>query len=46
MLCDLLPFFVLQVDVFQSETDKLAASLKNIEKYNEEMKGEIAVTKR
>ena len=36
----------LQVEGFQSETDKLAASLKNIEKYNEEMKGEIAVTKR
>ncbi|KAK9821181.1 hypothetical protein WJX74_006086 [Apatococcus lobatus] len=35
-----------KVDDFQSETDKLAASLKNIEKYNEEMKGEIAVTKR
>lgn len=36
----------MQVEGFQSETDKLAASLKNIEKYNEEMKGEIAVTKR
>ncbi|MEW5316880.1 MAG: hypothetical protein WDW38_008222 [Sanguina aurantia] len=35
-----------QVEKFQSELDRLSATLKQIEGYNEAMKGEIAVTRR
>lgn len=35
-----------KVERFQSELDKLAATLKQIEAYNEQMKSEIAVTRR
>ena len=36
----------LQVEKVQSELDGLAATLKQVELYNEQMKGEIAVTRR
>lgn len=35
-----------QVEKFQGELDKLGATLKQIEEYNEQMKSEIAVTRR
>jgi septal ring factor EnvC (AmiA/AmiB activator) len=35
-----------QVEKFQTELDKLNGTLKQIEAYNEQMKGEIAVTRR
>ncbi|CAG9461572.1 unnamed protein product [Pedinophyceae sp. YPF-701] len=35
-----------RVDAFQGELDKLAETLKQIEMYNEQVRGEIAVTKR
>lgn len=35
-----------RAETFQRELDRLAATLKQIEKYNDEMKGEIAVTRR
>lgn len=35
-----------QVEKVQSELDGLAATLKQVELYNEQMKGEIAVTRR
>lgn len=35
-----------QVDAHQQELDKLGATLRQIERYNEEMKSEIEVTKR
>lgn len=37
---------VWQVEKVQSELDGLAATLKQVELYNEQMKGEIAVTRR
>lgn len=36
----------LQVEKVQHELDGLAATLKQVELYNEQMKGEIAVTRR
>ena len=36
----------LQVEKVQNELDGLAATLKQVELYNEQMKGEIAVTRR
>lgn len=35
-----------QVEKVQAELDGLAATLKQVELYNEQMKGEIAVTRR
>ena len=35
-----------RVEKHQMELDRLGATLKQIETYNEEMKGEIAVTRR
>ena len=36
----------LQVDKYQADLDRLTSTLKQIELYNEEMKSEIAVTRR
>ncbi len=36
----------MQVEKVQNELDGLAATLKQVELYNEQMKGEIAVTRR
>ena len=36
----------LQVEKVQSELDGLAATLKQVERYNEQMQGKIAVTRR
>lgn len=36
----------MQVEKVQHELDGLAATLKQVELYNEQMKGEIAVTRR
>ena len=36
----------MQVEKVQAELDGLAATLKQVELYNEQMKGEIAVTRR
>ncbi len=38
--------FTSQADHFQKELQRLHATLKQIEAYNEQMKGEIAVTRR
>ena len=35
-----------QVEGYQGELDRVAATLKQVEAYNEAMKGEIAVTRR
>lgn len=35
-----------QVDKYQLELDRLSATLKQIEEYNEQMKSEIAATRR
>ena len=37
---------VVQADQIQEEMDRLSAALKQIELHNEDMKGEIAVTRR
>lgn len=37
---------VLQAEAVQRELDRLGATLRQIEAYNESMKGEIAVTRR
>ncbi len=42
----MLPTLHLQVEKHQMELDRLGATLKQIETYNEEMKSEIAVTRR
>lgn len=39
-------FGLIQVEKVQAELDGLAATLKQVELYNEQMKGEIAVTRR
>lgn len=38
--------FCMKVEKVQNELDGLAATLKQVELYNEQMKGEIAVTRR
>ena len=41
-----LTFWFMQAEKVQAELDGLAATLKQVELYNEQMKGEIAVTRR